>query len=257
MVYDSTKQILMKTILLVEDDAAVRFGVRIDLEIHGKYKVWEAGDHQEALAVLIKRGKPHVVLTDVMMPSGQTAGLKLIKDLRSSPQWKYVPIIVLSARTNTQDILDALKQGATDYLIKPCEREDLLQRVNRAYELSCELAKTSHTSPEIASSEHSSNARKLIVSTLRLALWYWELTTQKTKFDLAEESKLWATYINSKGSYSTRTLDKYLHETSLPTKPRTQLVLGTASYVLEVCPKEATLRPQLEAYVQELAQLVS
>ncbi len=246
-----------KTVLIVEDEPDIRLGLLIDLEAHGHYTVWEAGDRQEALLVLEKRGQPHVIITDIMMPSSKTAGLELIADIRANPQWKYLPIIVLSARIGTQEILEALKRGANDYLVKPCDLEDMLQRVGRAYELSCELVKPSSAASPDLPSEPISDARKLHVDTLKLALWYWELTTQRTKFDLAEESKLWTTYVNAKGSYSTRTLDKYLHEASLPANPRTHLIISTATFVLQSCPEEPSLKPQLEEYIQELSQLAS
>jgi two-component system, sensor histidine kinase ChiS len=76
--------------------------------------------------------------------------------------------------------------------------------------------------------------RELLVSLLRTTLNAWERHTQRTKFDLAEESRYWRVYLDGTTA-KTRTLDRYLSEQTLPKKPRWQLVARTAQYVLDNC----------------------
>lgn len=244
-----------KVILLVEDEYDIRLGLTIDLESNGGYKVWEAGDHPEAIKTLENRGIPHVILTDVMMPSSQQAGLALIQEVKKNPLWSDIPIVVLSAKGTSGDILEALRLGAMDYLVKPCGVADLLERVERAYQLSLRLSSQQESTPK--EENPLKQIRKLHCETLKLALLYWELTTGKSKVDFALESELWSTYVSQAGSYNARTLDRYLHEHTLPKKPRAQLVVNSVNYILKHSPEDPALREQLEKSLKKLTDAIS
>lgn len=76
--------------------------------------------------------------------------------------------------------------------------------------------------------------RESLVALLTRALHLWETTTGKTKIDLAEESALWNVYLD-RGTYKTRTLDKYLSLKTLPKRPRWREIIKTASFVISHC----------------------
>ncbi|PST89935.1 HAMP domain-containing protein [Photobacterium jeanii] len=76
--------------------------------------------------------------------------------------------------------------------------------------------------------------RELLVDVMKTTLTTWEETSQKTKFDLAEESGLWRVYLD-RSTLQTRTLDKYLHVETLPKTPRWRTVLSTINFVIDRC----------------------
>ncbi len=123
-----------KTALLVEDEVSLRLGLKIDLESNGHFEVWEAGDRPEAIDVLKNKGIPDIIITDIIMPSSKKAALELLTEVKANQEWRDIPIVVLSGRTASNDILEALQRGAVDYLVKPVLLEDLLHRANRAVE---------------------------------------------------------------------------------------------------------------------------
>ncbi|MBF0277697.1 MAG: AAA family ATPase [SAR324 cluster bacterium] len=88
--------------------------------------------------------------------------------------------------------------------------------------------------------------RKSLVELLALSLIYWEETTAGNKVDLAENSGLWSVFMEQRGVFRARTLERHLKLKTLPKKPRWQAVLQTAQYVLHECPSSPQLRQQLE-----------
>lgn len=108
--------------LLVEDDSRIRATVRVGLESHG-CNVAEAPSAEDALANF-RDVSPHVVLVDVMLPG--IDGLELCRHLRASSD---VPIIIVSARGDTENIIRGLEAGADDYMIKPVQAAELHARI--------------------------------------------------------------------------------------------------------------------------------
>ena len=78
--------------------------------------------------------------------------------------------------------------------------------------------------------------KQILVEVMSLSLQYWIQTTEKTKIELAQESHLWTVSSRREGTYSTRTLDRYLSLKNLPQKPRWRTVLQTAYFVIQNCP---------------------
>ncbi|HCX00677.1 MAG TPA: two-component system response regulator KdpE [Pantoea sp.] len=115
----------MATVLIVEDEKEIRRFVRLALEGEA-LKVVDADTLQRGLIEAATR-KPDLVILDLGLPDGD--GRDFIRDLR---QWSAVPIIVLSARVDEQDKIDALDVGADDYLTKPFGIGELLARVRVA-----------------------------------------------------------------------------------------------------------------------------
>lgn len=117
----------MARILVVEDDAMIARIVRIKLENSG-YEVQVAGDGGEGL-MAIREARPDLVLLDVMMPVMD--GYKLLRMLRSVPEYADLPVILLTARGQEREITSGLREGATDYIVKPFSPAELAARVRR------------------------------------------------------------------------------------------------------------------------------
>ncbi|GKV95256.1 two-component system response regulator KdpE [Pectobacterium aroidearum] len=116
---------MQATILIVEDEKEIRRFVRQALEGEG-CRVFDAETMQRGLLEAATR-KPDLIILDLGLPDGD--GIDYIRDLR---QWSSLPVIVLSARTDEQDKIDALDAGADDYLTKPFGIGELLARLRVA-----------------------------------------------------------------------------------------------------------------------------
>jgi len=109
-------------VLVVEDEPEIRRFVCVALEREG-YEAYEA-DGVERGGIEAGTRRPDLVVLDLGLPDGD--GVDLIRRLRT---WSDVPIVVLSARTDEPDKVDALDAGADDYLVKPFGAAELLARV--------------------------------------------------------------------------------------------------------------------------------
>jgi two-component system KDP operon response regulator KdpE len=112
-------------ILLIEDEPQMRRFLRITLQTHG-YRLVEAVTAQEGLMQATTRN-PDVVLLDLGLPD--LDGLEVTKKLR---EWTQTPIIIISAREQERDKVNALDAGADDYLTKPFNAGELLARIRVA-----------------------------------------------------------------------------------------------------------------------------
>jgi two-component system NtrC family response regulator len=112
----------MKTILIVDDEPAARYGMRRGLE--SKYRVAEADSAATAREAL-PREDPDLVLLDVVMPDED--GISFLKWMRE--QGSELPVLMVSALDTAKTAVEALRLGATDYLVKGFELEELRQRV--------------------------------------------------------------------------------------------------------------------------------
>ncbi len=115
----------MTTVLIVEDEKEIRRFLRIALEGES-LRVFDAETLQRGLIEAATR-KPDLVILDLGLPDGD--GVEFIRDLR---QWSAMPIVVLSARSDEQDKIEALDAGADDFLTKPFGIGELLARVRVA-----------------------------------------------------------------------------------------------------------------------------
>jgi DNA-binding response OmpR family regulator len=109
-------------VLTVEDDERIRSAVKLALEDEG-WTVDEA-DSGEAAIELFNRHPPDVVLIDIMLPG--IDGFELCRTLRRT---SAVPIVMVTARTDTHDIVAGLEAGADDYLTKPFAAKELSARI--------------------------------------------------------------------------------------------------------------------------------
>lgn len=116
-------------ILLVEDNPDMSDYISQLLEPH--YKVTQAGHGKEALEIL-RHQRVDLIISDVMMP--EMDGFTLLQILKSSEHFHTIPVIMLTARADDRNMLDALNTGVDDYLTKPFIAEELKARVkNRLF----------------------------------------------------------------------------------------------------------------------------
>ena len=113
-------------ILIVEDDATIRTLLEMALMGAGFKEVKSAARGDEGLSEA-RRTKPDLVLLDLMLPG--LDGFTIARRIRESPELSATRIIMLTARTQNQDIVRGLECGADDYVTKPFDRLVLLARV--------------------------------------------------------------------------------------------------------------------------------
>ncbi|MDX2435451.1 MAG: response regulator transcription factor [Acidobacteriota bacterium] len=111
------------TILVIEDDRALREGLALNFKLHG-YSVETAADGEEGMRKAFDL-RPDLIVLDIMLPGW--SGLDILAELRSRKQ--DVPVLILSARGTTDNKVEGLSIGADDYLAKPFELPELLARV--------------------------------------------------------------------------------------------------------------------------------
>ncbi|MBC8570313.1 response regulator [Zongyangia hominis] len=113
------------SILVVEDDKAVRNLITTTLEAHG-YLYRAAGTGEAAILEAVS-GRPDIIILDLGLPDMD--GVEIIEKVRG---WSRCPIIVVSARSEDRDKIEALDAGADDYLTKPFSVDELLARIRVA-----------------------------------------------------------------------------------------------------------------------------
>ncbi len=112
-----------KRILVVDDEPSIQRILRRNLTVSG-YEVLVAEDGKQAIEI-VRLHQPDLILLDLWLP-GEIDGLGVCMRVR---QWTQIPIIILSARTEEKQKVQALDQGADDYLTKPFSNEELQARV--------------------------------------------------------------------------------------------------------------------------------
>jgi DNA-binding response OmpR family regulator len=119
-----------KVVLVVEDDESVRTLVSKALVAKG-YLVEQAADGLRASELLGRLSSPpDLLICDVMMPGFD--GYSLVKLIKSKPEMRGLPVIFLTAKTSTVDVIQGIKLGARFYVHKPFAIKDLLDKVAKA-----------------------------------------------------------------------------------------------------------------------------
>jgi DNA-binding response OmpR family regulator len=112
-------------LLFIEDDDAIRLALSMALEDEG-YEVREAPDGRTGLALFAER-EPDLVLVDLRLPD--VSGFEVCRSIRSG---SIVPIIIVTAQTDTYDLVAGLEAGADDYVTKPVVPKELAARIRAA-----------------------------------------------------------------------------------------------------------------------------
>jgi DNA-binding response OmpR family regulator len=103
-----------KTILLVDDDLTLREMYEERMKAEG-FSIIQATNGEEAIKKA-RESKPNVILLDIMMP--KVNGFDVLKELKSDPEMKNIPVIVLTALIQDVDRIQGKKLGAVDYIVK-------------------------------------------------------------------------------------------------------------------------------------------
>jgi DNA-binding response OmpR family regulator len=114
------------TVLVVEDDPVILRLLEVNFELEG-YRVLVAHDGAEGIEVA-RAEQPDVVISDIMMP--KVSGIELVEALKADAATSAIPVILLSAKAQTGDLKAGMDAGADDYVTKPFEPLDLIDRVN-------------------------------------------------------------------------------------------------------------------------------
>jgi two-component system cell cycle response regulator len=117
-----------RRLLIVEDSATMRRVIRRFLDRTG-YVIFEAADGEEALRIAA-RERPDVILLDVQIPL--LDGYGVLASLQTDPLLSEIPVVLVTARSEPEDVADGLHRGAHDYLRKPFQQPELLARVHAA-----------------------------------------------------------------------------------------------------------------------------
>jgi DNA-binding response OmpR family regulator len=112
-----------ETVLVIEDDRALRRGLAMNFELRG-FRVLAAADGSEGIKLAFD-SNPDLIVLDIMLPG--FSGLEILSELRE--KGRDVPILILSARGTTDDKIEGLDLGADDYLAKPFALSELFARV--------------------------------------------------------------------------------------------------------------------------------
>jgi len=114
------------TLLLVEDNAHI-MDINREILIEKGYNIIEAETLSECREIL-KKGSPNLILLDILLPDGD--GLDFCQELRScSSDAAHVPILILSALDEKEEVIAGLKAGGDDYLTKPYDIHELVTRI--------------------------------------------------------------------------------------------------------------------------------
>jgi adenylate cyclase len=114
-------------VLVVDDSRTMRLALIRALNALGFRNITEATNGKQALE-LLDRVQPHLILLDVVMP--EMDGFETCRRIKASEQWRHVPIVFLTSKTETTDIVQGFELGAVDYVAKPYNAHELLARVN-------------------------------------------------------------------------------------------------------------------------------
>jgi two-component system alkaline phosphatase synthesis response regulator PhoP len=112
-------------ILIVDDEEDILHFLDLVLREKG-YEVTTARTGRDGLAKA-RSERPSLVLLDIMMP--EMDGWAVLRRLREDPVTALIPVAMLSARTDTRDRVQGLREGAVDYLCKPFSLQELTERV--------------------------------------------------------------------------------------------------------------------------------
>ena len=116
---------MMPRILVIDDDAAIAELVAVNLEMAG-YEVTQAEDGIKGQALAIQM-LPDLIVLDLMLP--RVDGFTVCQRLRRDDRTSDIPVLTLTALSQTQDKVEGFNSGADDYLTKPFELEEMLARV--------------------------------------------------------------------------------------------------------------------------------
>ena len=173
---------MAKRLLVVDDDAGLLLAVSDTLRAEG-YDVQTARRGAEAL-VIVAQVLPDLIISDIRMPGMD--GYQLVRNLRSNPRTRLVPIIFLTAKDETGDRIQGFRTGVDAYLTKPFEPDELvavvaaiLQRVERTHsDLARLFSEVVPNEPELVRDEQLTDAEWRVAETVARGLTNKEIAAE-------------------------------------------------------------------------------
>ncbi|MHB1418546.1 MAG: response regulator [Bacillota bacterium] len=119
----------MNRILIVDDSSLVRMKIKTVLQHHG-YQVQELASGTELIDKMkFYHDRVDLIILDVVMP--EFDGLSVLETLKNSEDYRYIPVIMLTGKVDLPTVQQAVKLGAVDYVAKPYEDTELVQRIKK------------------------------------------------------------------------------------------------------------------------------
>ena len=116
----------MRPIALVVDDDALQRPNSGKVLDGDKYRIIFAADGVEVL-YLLRKTRPDIILMDVMMPLMD--GIEAVRRIRMDPQLATLPIIMMTGKSENHVVIDCIKAGANDFVVKPIDRDTLMNKL--------------------------------------------------------------------------------------------------------------------------------
>ncbi|PSF36137.1 DNA-binding response regulator [Aphanothece hegewaldii CCALA 016] len=190
-------------ILIADDDAGIRLAVKDYLELAG-YSVITAGNGLEALT-LIETYHPHLLISDIKMPKKD--GYELVFQVRQRPEFRLLPVIFLTERSNTQERIRGYQVGCDVYLPKPFEMEELKAVIRNLLERSQMIqAEWRYKEKEITQYHNSSELGETVTTLLKVL----DLTRREQQVLIYLTEGLSNVDIGHQLHLSPRTVEKYV-----------------------------------------------
>ncbi len=211
-------------ILLAEDELALGTIVKESLETRG-FEVCYAQDGQEAKQMYLE-SKPELLVLDVMMPKKD--GFTLVKEIRKMDD--RIPIIFLTAKSRTEDVVEGFGYGANDYLKKPFSMEELIVRIKALLD----RKKDKSASEDVIIGEYKFNFSKqtLIFDGSEIMLTHREAQLlnelHRHKNELTERTLILNTLWGNDDFFNARSMDVFI------TKLRKKLSLDEQVQIMNV-----------------------
>jgi len=118
-------------ILTVDDSKTIRMIVKKAFRPYD-CEMLEGENGIEGLAIATKE-KPDLIVLDITMPV--MSGTEMLEKLKSEPSLKDIPVIMLTAESGKDNVMNIVKMGVTDYMVKPFKGEQLIERVEKIFKL--------------------------------------------------------------------------------------------------------------------------
>ncbi|MFB2769670.1 response regulator transcription factor [Pelatocladus sp. BLCC-F211] len=192
------------TILVVDDDPGTRLSISDYLELSG-YSVIVADDGQEALTK-VEEYHPDLMVTDIVMP--RMNGYELVRQVRQQSAFRLLPVILLTARTKTQERILGYQSGCDLYLPKPFELEELGAAIRNLLARS-QIIQSAYRLSEIENTNPlDTNGSQL--THIQKSQWFSELTSREQEVLELLTHGLSNADMGQKLHLSPRTIEKYV-----------------------------------------------
>ena len=162
-------------VLIIDDDIVVRKSLAKSLSIH--YQILSAVNGEQGIE-MVAQEQPDIVLLDVEMPGMN--GYEVCDKLKHNSSTQDIPVIFLSSRSNLRERMLGYEMGGTDYIVKPCDTEELLAKLKSLDSSRAQQKKLSH---QVAQATQTAFSAMKGSSELGLAIQYIEATYLLNSYD--------------------------------------------------------------------------